>query len=145
MTFGTNLKKYRESKGFTQKQVAKALGITEQAYQRYELGTREPSFSMMNKIGEVLNIAPVYFFTFPGTDPAHFKHDTPFPERFKKEIESYCKEFNFTEDIFFNILEIMDRDRYENIKAGLAEPKLFELIRIAQVLQVSTDYLLGLE
>ena len=41
------LKQLREEKGVTQKEVAKAIGVTTSAYANYEQGTREPSVQMI--------------------------------------------------------------------------------------------------
>lgn len=145
MSFNTNLKKYRESKGYTQKQVAKILGITEQSYQRYECGTREPSFEMIKNIGKVLKVSPVYFFSEDAANSSFFNEDTGFSKRFNNAVDEYCKDLNIDEETFISILEVIDRNRYEDIKTGLAEPTLFELARIVNVLEVSSDYLIGVK
>lgn len=48
--------------GLTQEEVAKRLGISQVAYGRYELGLREPNFSLILKISEVLDFKPGEFF-----------------------------------------------------------------------------------
>lgn len=51
------LKAARMKSGKTQAQVAKESGITEQAYQRYEYDTREPSVRKAIRIADVLGVA----------------------------------------------------------------------------------------
>lgn len=46
----------REKSGKTQAQVARAVGITEQTYQRYEYGTQEPGVRTAIRIADALNI-----------------------------------------------------------------------------------------
>lgn len=55
MPFGDNLKHIRESRKITQQQMADNLKITRQAYAKYEQGKREPSFSILKIIKEILN------------------------------------------------------------------------------------------
>lgn len=60
--YGNFIKERRSNLGLTQEEVAEKLGISQQAYGRYELGTREPKFSLMLKIAEVLEFKPGEFF-----------------------------------------------------------------------------------
>lgn len=48
------LKAARQRAGMTQAQVAKAVNTTEQAYQRYEYGKREPSVRKAIQIAQTL-------------------------------------------------------------------------------------------
>ena len=45
----------REREGFTQKQIAEIVGITESAYQKYELGKRIPNAIIISRIAKNLN------------------------------------------------------------------------------------------
>lgn len=49
------LKERREQLNLTQKDVAKAVGIAESAYQRYERGVVTPSVTVAIKIARALN------------------------------------------------------------------------------------------
>ena len=49
-----NLKQARLAAGLTQKQVAEAVGIAEQAYQKIEYGNHKPLVDMAIKIAKVL-------------------------------------------------------------------------------------------
>ena len=46
------LKKYRELKNLTMRQVAEKLGVTESCYCLYENGLRKPSFDTLVKLAE---------------------------------------------------------------------------------------------
>lgn len=48
--FSNQLKFYRKSQGLTQKQIATKLGLTEQAYQHYEYGDREPTLETLKRL-----------------------------------------------------------------------------------------------
>lgn len=45
--FGNRLKAVRQDRGYTQKQLADLLGVTEQAVSKYERGTSYPDISML--------------------------------------------------------------------------------------------------
>lgn len=55
--FPQSLKRYREMYGATQKQMAEKLGMTPNAYQKYELGTREPKLSTLIEIADILEVS----------------------------------------------------------------------------------------
>ena len=60
--YGNFIKERRQKMGLTQEEVSKKLGISQVAYGRYELGLREPNFSLIIRISEVLNFKPGEFF-----------------------------------------------------------------------------------
>jgi transcriptional regulator with XRE-family HTH domain len=60
--YGNFIKERRLKMGLTQEDVSKRLGISQVAYGRYELGIREPKFSLIMKISEVLDFKPGEFF-----------------------------------------------------------------------------------
>lgn len=51
------LREIRMSKGYTQQATADALDVTLTSYQRYEMGTREPSIQMINKIADLFDVS----------------------------------------------------------------------------------------
>ena len=58
MTIGQKIKKYREAKNLTQKQVALRAGMSEPAIRNYELGNRTPSAKQIEKIALSLDVSP---------------------------------------------------------------------------------------
>lgn len=60
--YGNYIKQRRSNLGLTQEEVAEKLGISQVAYGRYELGMREPNFSLILKISEILDFKPGEFF-----------------------------------------------------------------------------------
>lgn len=54
--YGENIRKIRESKGMSRKQLADKLGITEMSVGRYENNQREPKYVTLTKIAEVFDI-----------------------------------------------------------------------------------------
>lgn len=65
--FGSRLRAVRKEKGYTQKQLANSLGVTEQAVSKWERETSYPDIMMLNGISEVLECSLDYLFQFePG-------------------------------------------------------------------------------
>lgn len=60
--YGNYIRERRTFLGLTQEEVANKLGISQVAYGRYELGLREPNFSLILQIAEVLDFKPGDFF-----------------------------------------------------------------------------------
>jgi transcriptional regulator with XRE-family HTH domain len=58
--FPQRLKATRESKGWTQKKVADAIGISQQFYGRFEKGTGEPNIKSLSRLSEVLAVSLDY-------------------------------------------------------------------------------------
>ena len=57
MSISKKLRQLREDREKTQREVAEALGIKEQVYQRYEYGTREPKIDIIRKLAKYYNIS----------------------------------------------------------------------------------------
>ncbi len=55
--FSQSLKNHRILNGFTQKQMADKLEMTPNAYQKYELNTREPNLDTLIQIADILKIS----------------------------------------------------------------------------------------
>ena len=55
MGFPEQLRSARMSMGFTQKQVADAMGITDSTYCGYETGKRQPDVEKIKKLARILN------------------------------------------------------------------------------------------
>lgn len=55
MTFGSNLKKARKNKGFTQKELAEIIGVKRSTIAGYESKNQEPSYEILKKIAIALD------------------------------------------------------------------------------------------
>lgn len=58
--FSTRLKELRAASGHTQKQVAEALGITDRAYQHYELDKRKPDYLGLIALADFFGVSIDY-------------------------------------------------------------------------------------
>ena len=60
MSFGERLKTARKNSGMTQKETAEAIGMTPNAYQKYEFGTSEPNLSKLVFLADTFNVSLDY-------------------------------------------------------------------------------------
>ncbi len=58
----SNIQRLRELKGFSQKEVAVAMGIPQSQYSRIENGKGEPSISTLEKLAVALDVSITEFF-----------------------------------------------------------------------------------
>lgn len=54
--FSAQLKKYRKNNGYTQKQLAEVVGVTQQAVAKWETNKASPDLEMLQKISSILNV-----------------------------------------------------------------------------------------
>ncbi len=79
--FGTRLKTIRQERGYTQKQLAGFLGVTEQAVSKYERGSSYPDIGVLSGIAEVLDCSLDYLLQHESG-----KHNLPGQENvFRKQ------------------------------------------------------------
>jgi transcriptional regulator with XRE-family HTH domain len=64
LRLGYKIKKIREFKNVTQKQIADALGITQSAYSKIEMGETDVPYSRLEKISTVLGVKPEEIISF---------------------------------------------------------------------------------
>lgn len=69
MDFQTRLTNIRRSKGFTQKQVADGIGISEVGLQNYENGRRKPAFDVLIALADFYDVS-IDYLVGRSDDPA---------------------------------------------------------------------------
>ena len=65
--FSERLKAVRNSKGLMQRDIAEYLSIVPKAYQKYEYGIREPSFEILTKLCQFLEVSADYLLGLSDT------------------------------------------------------------------------------
>lgn len=83
---GTKIKRARQNKGYSQKQMAELCEIPYSTYSNYENNNREPSSKQLKKITRVL-----------GIDIDELIWDTLTLEEFEREMQNAENSFSFTE------------------------------------------------
>lgn len=92
----TNLQILRESNGLPQRKISVDLGITQQAYSRYERGDREPDLEMLCKLADYFGVSVDYLI-------GHESVKNPIMERPLSDIaENFIREFGelFSDETF---------------------------------------------
>ena len=130
----------RKKKGLTQDDVAKQLGVSRQAYANYESGNREPNIALLKKLSEFYQVSIDYILDnqFMNLQP-----QTMEPECGSRiRIKEARKKINITARELADHIQVAEStvSLYEN---GKGEPNYSTLIKIANYLNVSIDYLLG--
>jgi len=69
MIIGETLKKLRKQQGYTQKQIAKYLHISQSLYAKYETQTRNPPIKIIKKLSTLYNCNEEYILYQEGTPP----------------------------------------------------------------------------
>lgn len=68
MNIGNNIKKFRNKKGLTQKELAKKINVTHITIQNYENNRREPKIETLDKIAVALDIPVTHLLGITETD-----------------------------------------------------------------------------
>ena len=58
--FNKRLREMRMKRGFTQQNMADSINVALRSYQCYETGTRNPSFDLLVKIADTLDVSTDY-------------------------------------------------------------------------------------
>ena len=68
-SFPQRLAEERKARGYTQKQVAEALGISDRTYSKWETGENEMDVASLCRLAEVYGASPAVFFPTDGLKP----------------------------------------------------------------------------
>jgi transcriptional regulator with XRE-family HTH domain len=80
VSFPENLKRLRESKGWTQAEAAKHAGVPFRSYQNWESGGREPRLDALVRLAAAFGVTPNKLLEGVGT-PAAVDEASPQPMR----------------------------------------------------------------
>lgn len=75
--FNTRLREMRIKRGFTQQYMADSINVQVRSYQHYEEGKRSPSFDLLVKLADTLDVSLDYLF---GRDEFMKAHGVSFDE-----------------------------------------------------------------
>lgn len=143
MDLGRTLASLRNQSGLNQREFAKALEVSNGAVAMWETNKRQPDLEMLKKIANFFNVSVDFIIGSEkngGNDYSNFQlFDECFD--FKERIRNLMDEQSMTEDEFMRLsgFDKMKKDAY---LYGNKAPSLEDLIKIAGVLKVTTDYLL---
>lgn len=145
MNLGEIIRSLRATNGMTQKELADKLSISPSTIGMYEQGRREPDLDTISKIANVFNVTVGYLVGTEksgGIDFSDFQVDnSEFAFDFKMRVRDLLAEQKLSEDDFMKMTGF-SKDEKDSYLYGNRMPSIEDLIKIAGVLNVSTDYLL---
>lgn len=145
MNLGEIIRSLRATNGMTQKELADKLSISPSTIGMYEQGRREPALDTISKIANVFNVTVGYLVGTEksgGIDFSDFQVDnSEFAFDFKMRVRDLLAEQKLSEDDFMKMTGF-SKDEKDSYLYGNRMPSIEDLIKIAGVLNVSTDYLL---
>lgn len=153
MNFGEILKSLREKKGITQKKMSEILGISKSNISKYEAGTVEPNIETLRKYASYFGVSVDCLL---GTDSQpsiaqesnegngyfFFFFDNLLRDVFKNRLQKSLLKKNMNVSDLYEAVSF-DCETCQKYLDGEIEPSMENLIELSQVLDVSTDYLLG--
>ena len=141
----TDWKSLRKNLNLSQADVARQLGITQQAYANYERGVREADYNTLNKLAAIFNVSTDYLLgrdvvSTPADDSISPLHQSPKP--WQRLINARLNS-NKSEDQVSAAagITVQTYRRYEKGQSFPHSPKTINAI--ADELGVTPDYLLG--
>ncbi|MDI6814267.1 MAG: helix-turn-helix transcriptional regulator, partial [Desulfitobacteriaceae bacterium] len=87
MMISEKIKKLRHTKGWSQAQLAKKLGVHPQHISRYETGFSNPSAEILAKIAEVFGISVDYLLSENAEDVSEYKVKDKQLQRYIEEVD----------------------------------------------------------
>jgi transcriptional regulator with XRE-family HTH domain len=110
-TIGYRIRKLRESKDYSQQNMAGELGISTSAYSKIETGKTDPSVGRVEKIAEILDVDVSYFFQDQKIEDKIEDPESPYGFATKGDIEE-----------LMSLINGLKRE-IENLKARFQNPK----------------------
>ena len=131
------LKELRLQNGYkTQGDLAKVLFVNQTAVSQWERGATLPSSQMLLKLSELYGESVDYLL---GRTEERSPRSLTWSMNRLKELRKDRKE---TQEDIANMLGV-DRTTYSKYESGASEPSFEILLKLSQIFNVSTDYLLG--
>ncbi|MGL5436628.1 MAG: helix-turn-helix domain-containing protein [Lachnospiraceae bacterium] len=143
MDLGNTLASLRTLSGETQREFAKKIGVSNGAVAMWETNKRQPDIDMLKQLATYYDVSVDFLIGTEksgGNDYSNFQlFDDCFD--FKERIRKLMAEQSMSEEDFMR-LSGFENDEKNAYLYGNKVPSLEDLIKIAGVLKVSTDYLL---
>jgi len=144
--FGKRIVELRKSRGLTQAELARSIGISRSALSLYEIEKREPDIETLSKLASLFEVPVGYILgnEHEIIDYANYTMDIPeFGYEFKCKLREILQERSISAKQFSEMTGFHPDD-VDLYLFGNKIPSLEELIKIAGALNVSADYLLDI-
>ena len=143
MELGDVIRSLRQTKGMTQKELADQLSISPSTIGMYEQNRRVPDIDTVSKIAYVFEVSVDYLLGTEKSGGNNYSNFQIFEESFdfRERVRALMLEQSMSENDFMEKTGF-DKILKDDYLYGNRKPSLEDLIKIAGVLRVSTDYLL---
>ena len=149
--FHEKLKMLRKKKGLTQQEVADFFGVKQPIYQKWESGVRKPSYENLSMLACIFDVSLDYllgdYLEISKERYLKFKKQKQKQKEEKKNLFSVrLKELRKKNQLTQQRLadEIgVNRVNITRWEKGKREPSFENLIKLADILNTTTDFLLG--
>jgi transcriptional regulator with XRE-family HTH domain len=143
MEIGKVIAELRSQKELNQRDFAKALGVSNGAVAMWETNKRQPDLEMIKKIASFFNVSIDYILGTEKSGGNNFSNFQLFDDTFdfKERVRALMREQSMSEEVFMQKTGF-DKDTKDAYLYSNKKPTIEDLIKIAGVLRVSTDYLL---
>lgn len=143
---GEIIKKLRKDAGFTQEELGKKLGVVKQTISSWEKNISEPNSDTLASLAKIfgVSISQLYDHSYSNIDYQNYIMDMPeFCLDLKMRIRDLMEEQKMSEEEFSKRTGF-NKEEKDSYLYGNKIPSIEDLIKIAGVLNVSTDYLLNI-
>ena len=131
--FSIRLKELRISKGFTQSELGKKVGVSQNTFTNWENGSREPNFKTLRKLANVLETTIDYLLG---------EEEMTVQLVFASRLKVLRVSNGYSQTQIAQSLGTV-QGAVSKYECGIREPDLKMLVKIADFYNVSLDYLLG--
>ena len=97
------IRKLRESKDYSQQNMADELGLSLSAYSKIETGKTDPSIGRVAQIAKILDVEVTYFFQTPTATNKMDDPDKTYGFATKKDIEELINTINIMKQEILNL------------------------------------------
>lgn len=136
------LKFLRNNKGEFLKDTAKNLNIPFQTLSSYENETRDMSTEILRKLSNYYGVTIDYLLGVDNKEKNEMARKSEFKVKLGNRIKNLRENNNYTQMELANKLGVTNTT-LSNYETGYNEPDGETLVKLAKILNVSTDYLLG--
>lgn len=138
--FGERIKELRKSHRLTMKKLGELIGVAQNTVSNWENGKRQPDYGTLTFLAEYFNVSTDYLLGKDATTERPSTTPSIFGERLKNlRLEKGLSQREIAEHLG------LTQQAYAYYETGDREPGLKTLLALSSILNVSTDYLLGIE
>ena len=144
--FHEKLKVLRKKRGLTQEQIADEIGVNRGSYTNWENGKREPSFENLSMLACIFDVS-IDFLLSEYLEVSKERY-LKFKKEKKKVFSERLKELRLKKGLTQTELGEkvgVKQSTFTNWENGKREPSYENLVKLADLLEVSLDSLFGRE